>query len=1189
MRRPQQEPKMRSYSNNSSQRGSAILLVLGILSMVMTIAIVFAMTTRNSMTISKAAAQNGKNDLLAESATSRVAGLLYYMGNGKTALTHHAIGPVAHVQNFMNRSRLTLNSDLQRKYRSGSSASADVYTEPDYLEVYYSAAGTGDPVLPEIQTAIESVKYGKLLAENTDFSTALKGMNFITAELNEKPHSDDAADLPDELFRYAFLMVNDTSKFDINQLVNYKNSGYVPAVGEDGKFVPRSQTTAPVVITDWKDPKNATGGGVANILPVLGYNNPASPQSSDASFVHVENGDDDEKNTLRYGLHPQELVVPRKLRGLFGDTQGVVSQTSPLPVIPSCDFLAASAYSDLNAGTLNTGDESFARYFMLYCTDSGAGDSETLHDGTEKANIQYPGFDQANTAFNDWETLSGEARTNAGGYDSVRGKVFASSKLSVLGNNPFGDKITDAVEANLIDFSDSDNLVTHNLRYNNQRVTFRTKVADAPAASFEPASGEDVVCGNEKVPAVSSLLIRANIAPDTDITITNKKKVYDYPDTTSKQGEVNVYTWDLTASKLPTPAFSLRVQLDNIYRDDLDAVKPKVKVIVKGRYCIYYIGRYDYTGMVPNGMAEPPQKTRYVYSQNCGGIGSMSTTCFGFISNDKGKIDDVVADTGNMVARDGDEGGLKDRNTVYFHWEGEGELDADVSALSRHDVSIDTPTKVETRREDGSPYTDFKTSVTNAPGNIGGMGMDIVIDEIVVLMADANDTSTDELIDFARYKPDRPSKVYDYAVPGTDGKKYLSANYERGSIDEGTAALPNPEIRNFLRASENGEETLTAWMSSVDPRCNHLTEGWRWRTKDPDDAGSSFNDDCFHAGSGTYPDRTADCFAPVANSDLPSYTAKVADDAVKTQQSFIDTYKADAGNMVDTEQLVWTDDAYTQTYSTAFIANKPLTSLWQIGAVHRGEPGRTVNLKKYGGKDTDHDYVSGDGWIMDYLKLSAVSPEEPVRGKFNPNCLNGNSFRYLLEGLPQAQNNGSGDPDPYLQYSLDAQLPAPGPDGAAVPANVTAAAVNWPAGMQFASLTAPADCTFVPVEMLYKFIPPENLTVGCDREQEKLYACTAGLLSTRYELFTVFTVSQNLKYISTDAFASRFNSGDVDTSPANAGKHPFLKNFASPEMVTLKNGKKCWYEMQGSQVRVLTILRDCWQNKITILRSQRYD
>ena len=88
-------------------------------------------------------------------------------------------------------------------------------------------------------------------------------------------------------------------------------------------------------------------------------------------------------------------------------------------------------------------------------------------------------------------------------------------------------------------------------------------------------------------------------------------------------------------------------------------------------------------------------------------------------------------------------------------------------------------------------------------------------------------------------------------------------------------------------------------------------------------------------------------------------------------------------NLADTETVTdpaWQSD--TTHLSTAYIANEPMRSLWELGAIHRGIPWQTINLKKApnvtlstmhnveisAGAD-GYTYADGDGIILDQVKL----------------------------------------------------------------------------------------------------------------------------------------------------------------------------------------------------------------------------
>ena len=90
------------------------------------------------------------------------------------------------------------------------------------------------------------------------------------------------------------------------------------------------------------------------------------------------------------------------------------------------------------------------------------------------------------------------------------------------------------------------------------------------------------------------------------------------------------------------------------------------------------------------------------------------------------------------------------------------------------------------------------------------------------------------------------------------------------------------------------------------------------------------------------------------------------------------------------------------TMSTAYIANAPMRSLWELGAIHRGRAWQTINLKWAGGiaenspfsyldnkryenlSDAGISYKQGDAGILDQVKLTSATHSS---GKVNVNML----------------------------------------------------------------------------------------------------------------------------------------------------------------------------------------------------------
>ena len=70
---------MKKMTFHQNEQGSAILIVLGILTLVLVLGLVFVGTSRNARLISMANADNAKAALLAESAAARAEAVTYYL------------------------------------------------------------------------------------------------------------------------------------------------------------------------------------------------------------------------------------------------------------------------------------------------------------------------------------------------------------------------------------------------------------------------------------------------------------------------------------------------------------------------------------------------------------------------------------------------------------------------------------------------------------------------------------------------------------------------------------------------------------------------------------------------------------------------------------------------------------------------------------------------------------------------------------------------------------------------------------------------------------------------------------------------------------------------------------------------------------------------------------------------------
>ena len=111
------------------------------------------------------------------------------------------------------------------------------------------------------------------------------------------------------------------------------------------------------------------------------------------------------------------------------------------------------------------------------------------------------------------------------------------------------------------------------------------------------------------------------------------------------------------------------------------------------------------------------------------------------------------------------------------------------------------------------------------------------------------------------------------------------------------------------------------------------------------------------------------------------------------------------GSIHDNENR--SDPAYAgnDSISTAYIRHGQMISLWELGAIHRGAPWQTVNLKcaaKDGVKMDRYEY--GDGHLLDQIALatSTDGAKDSVIGLINLNCVanfGGNSAPFVFKSL----------------------------------------------------------------------------------------------------------------------------------------------------------------------------------------------
>ncbi|MDT8392156.1 MAG: hypothetical protein RRC34_16765 [Lentisphaeria bacterium] len=185
----------------------------------------------------------------------------------------------------------------------------------------------------------------------------------------------------------------------------------------------------------------------------------------------------------------------------------------------------------------------------------------------------------------------------------------------------------------------------------------------------------------------------------------------------------------------------------------------------------------------------------------------------------------------------------------------------------------------------------------------------------------------------------------------------------------GTTVYDFSVVSNTSTASFDLTDSTAAYASSetYDPRSNTVPTMWAWD-------GGGISGTALGSGTGSL---------GVFDSGTNTFTASLL--ANRNTFSYPDgssplglTGYTTKGTHYDTEMA--TDPAAG--ISTAYIRNAPMQSLWELGAIHRGEPWRTINLLTYNENPATATYVNGDAILLDQC---TIGWEKVAYGRLNMN------------------------------------------------------------------------------------------------------------------------------------------------------------------------------------------------------------
>ncbi len=174
------------------------------------------------------------------------------------------------------------------------------------------------------------------------------------------------------------------------------------------------------------------------------------------------------------------------------------------------------------------------------------------------------------------------------------------------------------------------------------------------------------------------------------------------------------------------------------------------------------------------------------------------------------------------------------------------------------------------------------------------------------------------------------------------------------------------------------------------------------------------------------------------------------------------------------------------TWSTAYIRNEPMKSLWELGCISRGEKFCTINLKKFS-TTASGKYTDGDANILDQAKLQG---EALVRGKVNVNSPSAGVWKGLVSN--DVKTGGT------LSNTTAAMA---GTTAIATAAPPTTASASYP-------YTSRGEAA----EKYFGSAPYADATKP-DAAQEELIGKTAALLTTRQNYFSILVTAQSLQEV----------------------------------------------------------------------------
>ena len=1069
----------KTKKDRQNERGSALLLVLGILSLVLIMGMSFVFTARTERQVAQANSSQMSAKLIAQSALNRIISDMgyYFRDDDDKPLTYPSVDlsvdaagaddPITFgLQPAPDSGKGMQFCAISKNLHIGTidNEEQDHFNELLHLQTFDETNGVYYESLPQLT----------LIDKGSGKETFVHPITVTYEDASGKKCTD-------VIGRYGYVILEEGSKIDVNSALSF--SGKVP-------FAPvEAEVYNKLEIKDIVD----------NFSRIASPYDEATDTYTDATqdYVYYITGSDEKdvtngssvegENTVRLGLSMEEIQLEKKFWDKLPDGSSKVKKA---PWVSYAHLANALDKKDFSKESFNytffSGEDIEAFW------DADAKKERSRFDltgftafekepGTTDANIDY----SYRMEHNFWELTSSEQSnlqenvkkkidqlTGASGsykraefwkdidegvvyYDENKGFWYEMSADGTItkqedpvdkkyGGIPLLDKmkddddksVSDQVAANLIDYSDKDDIAS---------TDFKIELGD------DGAWAEPTYCGNERVPYINEIDLKVEMTRDADITATGDS--YSFKMNVKAMAElVNIYcNGDETGDCEAVP-------------DDLH-----VQIRVIGEFTVMevkYAFQLDPTG---NNELREIGRTSKTYPMG-GDDGYLSLTSANKIPN--------------------------------FHL-GYQVMELNGQAFPKGgqtDTDFPQPVYLQTSGlDDVKYYFNYKISQ-------------------IIAIVYKDTVKNDNLCDVAFF-PKEAENYYELL--------------EEDAYSATTATFTGPYI-------------LT--MQANDPRCNLIAKksdtGWDeklWKIMKYD------------ATTGDVPENT------------------LGDDEKGRDNSNFKTAVDDLKNKPtdkDWEHDVTFEESNTRSFSTAFIRNAPMESLWELGAIHRGAPYQTINLKKFKDPNASADpvtpgasgkYSEGDAAILDYVK---IGPLRFAKGRVNANTRNLGAIDLLLKDIEGETYDGvllTTASNDHVKYNLT------------IDEDDLVDSDKYPVSYNRG----------VMANLLFDMLDSD---VKTDRDAEALIGKTAGLLTTRLDTYSVYIVAEALREMRDIPDDTTFDAiKDTLINPIKV-KHYLRKaddNYFDQDEV-----KTSYCSIAGVQRMLVQLVRDAWRNEIKVERVQ---